>query len=1384
MRSRRRRFIGGMALAMVAMALALVLWPVARASAEGDGSLAVYVSAEGSDEDGKGTKESPYASLAKAVEQAEDGATVYVMSNLEMTKCARFYDKSLTITSGAGGPYTLSRSNEFEHFESQSDTARSWYNPALIEVGNTSEGAVATQLTLTDIVLDDKFTHEGEYFIQAASKGGGTHFGSMDLNNLKIVQDAMVATYASSVTINLGDGAVLKDFGGMSAVRLTGGSHLNMLAGSKIYDSETFDRSKGTTITGADKGLYGPAGAIWSQGGNVTIGKDASIEGVNGRALYMDGGTVTVDGKISGIESNKNAMWQGETGFVIHLRNGAQAEIGSHGVIDGASVESTGTAIDVPEDCQLTMAEGSIIKDLDKGTAISTNGTVTLAGEITGCRGWQHAIVAQSGNFHITLEPTAYIHGNYCGYGAIYAQSTGGVIDIYGRINDNISNDRGGGIAMANNMAGTKVTMYDGAEIRGNVSYQTGGGVMVSCGTFTMNGGTIANNISGAGTDDSAKAGGGVFVRRGGQFIMNGGTIADNTAAGIGGNIAFEMGDYNGMTPCVQLNIGTVARGTMKAYIAAEDGSYSSTGGEANDIAVAADTSDNHTMFGKVSRYLSVSDEVSLSEQSIFMDNYDFYLENLGDDVKLGNASEAAEDAATTAYGGEGLTVVKGSFWYATDGAAREFSISGLTYDSNSPLYAAVVKTDASGQADGDSVTLRSVKASGDSLSLSLPGQPAEGYAVVLLQQAPDKNVVSIIPADVTVYEGGEGYTAVVEDGEGGIAAENENSMPHPLFRIEGVDDASKLVFSSGAKTWKTINDGGGYYHFEPGGDQGDVRVTYTNAAGKTVTSDKFEVPNVGDTFEQFSIDLFLGENDLGSIEIDGHPGYEIVLGTGTLTVRAVQDDPSEVVSRVIDQDSLEPQESGEAVAVAPTNTTYTLNDIGAELPKDAKPSLLFDDIIDDANNNRTSALVNAIRAQSGSTVDEGCYQAKYLDLVDAKNSNAWITASEPVTVYWGYPKGTGTSTNFTLYHFRDLHRDGANSGYDVEDISSSTIETVDVTNTDKGIAFTVERGGFSPFVLVWDRPSGGTVIPPAATHTITATAGSGGSISPSGEVAVTEGTDQAFAITPDEGNKVRDVTIDGKSVGALGSYTFEDVRGDHTISVTFTRGNAPADPDDTGVSDWFETGDHYAFMHGYDDGTGRFGPDDNMTRGEAAQMFYNMLKDKSRGDVQFDFEDLSEGAWYYEAVATMASHGILLGTSPTTVEPERPITRAEFTAMAMRFSKGDPSGENIFTDVSEGDWYYGVIVGSIKYGWISGYDDGTGRFGPNDNITRAQATIIANRMLGRVPDGVYINAHLDELTRFPDVSEDFYAFRDIVEATNSHDYSKDGGFEHWSALR
>ena len=74
--------------------------------------------------------------------------------------------------------------------------------------------------------------------------------------------------------------------------------------------------------------------------------------------------------------------------------------------------------------------------------------------------------------------------------------------------------------------------------------------------------------------------------------------------------------------------------------------------------------------------------------------------------------------------------------------------------------------------------------------------------------------------------------------------------------------------------------------------------------------------------------------------------------------------------------------------------------------------------------------------------------------------------------------------------------------------------------------------------------------------YTIKAAAGSGGSISPSGSVSVREGRDQTFTITPDKGYAVANVKIDGKSIGAVKSYTFENVRRTHTIEVIFMKAN------------------------------------------------------------------------------------------------------------------------------------------------------------------------------------------------------------------------------------
>lgn len=340
-----------------------------------------------------------------------------------------------------------------------------------------------------------------------------------------------------------------------------------------------------------------------------------------------------------------------------------------------------------------------------------------------------------------------------------------------------------------------------------------------------------------------------------------------------------------------------------------------------------------------------------------------------------------------------------------------------------------------------------------------------------------------------------------------------------------------------------------------------------------------------------------------------------------------------------------------------------------------------------------------------------------------------------------------------------------------VSRITPTLSEVSILKKTDTHIVFKVGSGGFSPFALVWEEPD----IPSVTRYTITASADEGGSISPSGSVRVSRGSSKTFTMKADEGYEIDDVLVDGESVGAVDSYTFKNVKEAHTISVSFRQ--LPPTPDDTGVSDWLNTKDHLAYLQGFPNGC--FGPSQNMTRAEAAQMFYNLLLDKDVTQT-VTFSDVPADAWYADAVNTLASIGILEGVGGDRFEPTRVITRAEFTAIGMRFGDLSTEGENIFSDVDEYDWFYDVVVGSIQYGWINGFTDGT--FRPYQTITRAEVTVITNRMLGRSADEDYVDEHGDQLRKFCDVDKDNWAYYDIAEATNAHEYVKSGSQETWES--
>ena len=652
---------------------------------------------------------------------------------------------------------------------------------------------------------------------------------------------------------------------------------------------------------------------------------------------------------------------------------------------------------------------------------------------------------------------------------------------------------------------------------------------------------------------------------------------------------------------------------------------------------------------------------------------------------------------------------------------------------------------------------------------------------------------IVIKPADMTVYEGGAGYEGVVDEDGKEIEEIVSSGFPEPLFKIampEGSTDApERLTFANNTtnNSWTvqkagTDSDETTYYRLVNTKDSGTpIRVQFFGDNNQVIESDT--VTTTEEVYDTHTIAIFSNENDVVTASA-GETTYNVSAGTGNLTVRAVANSGDATSDVAVDAPTNE-VDSGTAMAVAPQGTTYTLNDTDVLLTG-AKPSLLFDSIIEnEGSTERTDALKARITTALGT--DTNVYEIKYLDLVDANNGNAWIKASEPVDIYWGYPAGTDQNSKFTVVHFKDLHRDGEQSGYDTADIASCEVEPIQAESTPQGIKFSVQPGQFSPFALI-----------AAQDYTITATAGNGGSISPSGAVTVNAGADQTFAITPNSGYSIADVKVDGTSVGDVNSYTFEDVAANHTINATFTYNGGGtitpdpdpdpeptpdpdepgiADPDDTGVADWLNTKDHEVFLNGYPDGS--FGPDRSMTRAEVAAMFSNLLLDKNV-PITTSFSDVAEDAWYADAVNMLASLDMIVGYEDGTFRPDAPITRAEFTAIAMRFADAVPEGENIFSDVHAGDWFYDVVVGSIQYGWIGGYEDGT--FRPQNTITRAEVTAITNRMLGRVADEAFIDA-ADELRSFSDLSDAHWAYYSIMEATNAHDYTTSDGVEEWEAL-
>ena len=1220
---------------LLALVLVFGLLPATVFAAGGMGT-AVYVRSDGNDTTGDGSADKPYATLAKAVDAANDGATVYVMSDLTMTECARFYSKSLTITSLGDATYTITRG---DNFAQQQDNARSTYNPAMVEVQTTSD--VGAGLTLTNIIFDDGGKKEGTVFAQAVSDDST---GTADTShNTDYVQDAIIASNATvPSTITLGAGAVLRNFGGMSAVRATGEAKLVMEPGSVIEDDSAVITTRGSDAdeTNAAKG---PAGAVWLQGSDFEMKSGAEIKNVNGRAVYADGGEVTIGGTISGITGNAN-MWQatkkdGTSGTAIHLRGeNASAVLTSTSVVE--NISGGGSAVYVTgKGNKVTTERGATIRSLTNTTGIYCTfaSEAQLNGEITGLTG-SNALNLNE-DTKVVLDADGSIHDNACATAVVYLRA-GAEFTIRGKINNNTSTDKCAALYIVTNGNSSHATLEPGGEICSNTNGGSKYGAAVelqqgSC-SFTMNGGTISGNSGPCGAvqvhKDSAK------------FIMNSGEVTGNTST-TGG----EAGIYvEAKTPTVELNAGKAQSVTLAAN-------------------VSASPSKGH---------IYISDRFDLESGLVDMVQDAKTVTPAADslDIKLGNASADSVTALTDKAAANGWSTPLTSFWAQRDDTAA-LTVDGLMPTSSLPVYGLVQETGTDGKpTSGSAVRVYSTEITADGIRLTLPNGYANGCAVALAQPTTDFGSVVITTTKPELKE-----TADLSGGAYEVPYTATYTMSDSLLSMlktasVGIPAMSFVVELDSRLTAKTDDSGNCLYTFDGDGILGGT----ASVSGHTVTVTCAPLPG-------------------WKAAIAGKSSVKMVLQcTGVLaaadfTAGEYLNTSAHISGTVSDGSTVTPVMIPSNVCrtkmTAQTFTvTYRGNGADSGMTADAT----------------AYAPGETATVKANSYTCDGCTFTGWNTEPDGSGApykaGDQITMTDNVVLYAQWTRnssGDGGDTGYTLRLTKldagngtplsgakfELWRVGARSdtrlgvyetnryGWTQAEVSQSGdyywVETVPPegyrlnggkhpTNTSKNSRITVYNAEAAVPALFTDN------------HYAYIVGGPDGTVRPNDSMTRAGVATIFFRLLKDS---VRDANL-------LTSNTYTDVPGGHWANTAiFTM---------TGLD----------IVRGYD--AAAFGPGDPITRAQFAAICARFDTGKSNGSRTFS--DI-KGHWAKAYIERAAELGWISGFQDGTFRPDAYITRAQAVTMINRMLNRvpeDPSdllpGMNVWPDCRPGDWFYLAI--------------------------------------------------------------------------------------------
>lgn len=573
---------------------------------------------------------------------------------------------------------------------------------------------------------------------------------------------------------------------------------------------------------------------------------------------------------------------------------------------------------------------------------------------------------------------------------------------------------------------------------------------------------------------------------------------------------------------------------------------------------------------------------------------------------------------------------------------------------------------------------------------------------------------VAIVPADITVYVGGSGYVGAV-DGDGELLGE-DNGFPVPGFTIsaEGLDDfdpaKAVLKYQNGGTsfTWNIVPYdyvGGashGIYRFDPQpGSNTHVKISFFDESlDDYVSSDSFDIE--GSLGKDLKMEVY-GENILMEyvkLVYDDAAEYAVTSGNGTLKVRSTTGD-EDYGSVVEHQDLIARGRPG----VLADDVSFRLNDRDVMVAREGV-RLLFDDIIEHNTSgvSSTQLLINRADEVLGGSSDSRRYEAKYLDLVDTSNGNAWVAADGAVTVYWPLPAGTGWNTNFTLLRFDDLNRE--TSVGNVENlIATCNVTPIRVENTGTHIKFTVEKAGFAPFILVWDEyntpitpipePDNSPVGLNTEDHVAYIIGYEDGTVRPGANITRAEVATIFFRLLTDETRESYWSQSSGFTDVASGAWY------NNAVS-TLTR---------AGILD------------GYEDGS--FRPNASITRAEFTKIAVSFFKHVG-GASSNPFNDVPDSAWYAEFIKAAAELGLIDGYEDGTFRPNAPITRAEACTIVNRTLGRAPDKDNLlpehemltWPDNSRDAWYYAQIqeaTNSHDYQWLGAIELWTAKLAERD---------------------------------------------------------------------